>query len=202
MQKLKSLISDSENQQIKIYLRKYIDVNDIEVQQFIELTEVVNVEKAEIVLNFGKKCKYQYFILHGLLISYSINENGENKVIQISTENSWTGDLNSYTTDQLTNRIIRASEKTKLLLLHKQNWLTLLNLNNKFEKLFRMLFQNAYIQQTKRLESSMKYDSKMRLEYFLKNDLKLLDRVQKKIIASYLDITPETLSRLLKKYFT
>ncbi|MEY4902928.1 MAG: hypothetical protein RLZZ292_743, partial [Bacteroidota bacterium] len=112
-----------------------------------------------------------------------------------------TGDLNSYTSDQLSNRIIIASEKTKLILLKRQNWETLLNLNYKFEKLFRIIFQNAYIQQTKRVESAMKYDSKTRLKNFLSENPTILSRVQKKIIASYLDMTPETLSRLLKKHF-
>lgn len=191
----------SEDKKIKKYLQKYIDLTEIEVQQFLEFTETKSIEKGESVLGYEKKCNYQYFILEGLLVSYIINENGENKVIQISTENTWTGDLNSYTSDQLSNRIIIALEKTKLILLKRQNWETLLNLNYKFEKLFRIIFQNAYIQQTRRVESAMKYDSKTRLKNFLSENPTILSRIQKKIIASYLDMTPETLSRLLKKHF-
>jgi CRP/FNR family transcriptional regulator, anaerobic regulatory protein len=187
---------------IKKYLQKYIELTEIEVQQFLELTVFKTIEKGEILLDFDKKCKYQFFIVDGLLISYSLNENGENKVIQISTENTWTGDLNSYTTDNLTNRLIRAYERTNLILLKKQNWENLLKLNCKYEKFFRIIFLNAYIQQTKRVESAMKYDSKTRLKNFLIDNPQLINRVQKKIIASYLDMTPETLSRLLKKHFT
>lgn len=187
--------------QLKKYFQRYIDLDETEIKQFLSLTETKSYRKGEIVLEIGRKCNCQYFILNGLLISYSIRENGEYRAIQISNENSWTGDLNSFSTDQLSNRIIRASENSKLLLLNKKNWESLLNLNCKFEKLFRIVFQNAYIQQTKRLEISMNYDSKTRLEFFIREHAAIMARVQKKIIASYLDMSPETLSRLLKKHF-
>lgn len=187
--------------QLKKYFQRYIDLDETEIKQFLSLTETKSYRKGKIVLEIGRKCNCQYFILNGLLISYSIRENGEYRAIQISNENSWTGDLNSFSTDQLSNRIIRASENSKLLLLNKKNWESLLNLNCKFEKLFRIVFQNAYIQQTKRLEISMNYDSKTRLEFFIREHAAIMARVQKKIIASYLDMSPETLSRLLKKHF-
>jgi CRP/FNR family transcriptional regulator, anaerobic regulatory protein len=187
--------------QIKKYLQKFIDVTDVEIQQFLELTETMTVEKGKVILDIDKKCKHQFFIISGLLISFNINERGNDKVIQISTENTWTGDLTSYLFDKPANRVIKSYEKTELLLLKYDNWKKLLESNCKFEKLFRILFQNAYIEQTNRVSSSMKLDMRERLEKFIDENPNLLKRVQKKIIASYLDMTPETLSRLSKKHF-
>ncbi len=184
---------------IKKYLLKFVNLSENEIQQFIAFTEIITAEKGKIILDFDKKCTYQFFILKGILISYNTNENGENKVIQIAIENNWTGDLNSYTNDQLSSRIIIAYEKSELLILKNYNWKKLLELNPKFEKLFRIIFQNAYIDQTNRIASSMKYNSKQRLEKFLIENPNLVNRIQKKIIASYLDMSPETFSRLLKK---
>jgi CRP-like cAMP-binding protein len=186
--------------QIKNYLRRYIDITDTEFEQFKGLTKRMDIGKGETLLDFDRKCNYQFFIISGLLVSFNINEKGEEKAIQISTENTWTGDLDSYLFNKPTSRIIKSYERSELLLLNKGNWNKLLEANAKYEKLFRILFQNAYIAQTNRVQAGMKFDAKERLKDFTKENPHLLKRVQKKIIASYLNMTPETLSRLIKKH--
>ena len=69
-----------------------------------------------------------------------------------------------------------------------------------FEKLFRILFQTAYIKQTERVSMMLKTDMENRLKYFLEKNKTLLEKVEWKIIASYLDMSPETLSRIKKRF--
>ena len=132
------------------------------------------------------------------MVAYEIDKKGEEHVIQIGLENSWIGDLESYTKNIKCNRIIKADCDCELLLLDQINYKKLLENFPVFEKLFRILFQNAYIHQTQRISMMLKTDMKSRIKYFFEKNENLIGKVELKIIASYLGMSPETLSRLKK----
>lgn len=83
-------------------------------------------------------------------------------------------------TNEVSSRTIKALENSKILLLKKTNWEVQLTNNPNFEKLFRVVFQNAYINQTKRIENNLCYDAQKRLALFLNENPEIMKRVQKK----------------------
>ncbi len=182
--------------QFKTYISEYVKLTDEEFEDFFACFQFATLNKGELLLSPQMICRSQYFILKGMLVSYEFDDKGFEKVIQISTENSWTGDLESYTHLKPTVRFIKAAENCELLALHKSNWLKILEEIPALEKLFRILFQQAYLNQTKRVSIMLKSDAKNRFESFCEAFPHLLNRADWKIIASYLDMTPETLSRI------
>lgn len=189
----------NSKKQFREYLLRYINICDNSFDAIFNALTHQNVEKATTILHIGQQCKYQYFIIKGLLLASEIDDKGNEHIIQIGIENSWIGDLASYTHLTPSNRQIKAVENCVLLLLSREGYETLLNTIPDFERLFRIIFQKAYIKQTERVSLMLNSDAENRFKIFKENNEALLPRLEWKTIASYLDMSPETLSRIKNK---
>lgn len=178
------------------YLNQQLDLSEEEADYFFNILSTKKYKKNETILKRDSICTNQYFITKGVLVAYEIDKKGEEHVIQIGIENSWIGDLESYTRNIKCNRIIKAECDCELLLLDQINYSKLLEHFPVFEKLFRILFQNAYIHQTQRVSMMLKTDMKSRIKYFFEHNKNTIAKVELKVISSYLGMSPETLSRL------
>ena len=99
------------------YLSQHITLTNDEFDKFFSSLRHIKLTKGEWLLKPTNICRYQHFILRGLLIMYEPDDKGVEHVIHIATENSWTGDLGSYTYETTTTRFIKAAEDCELLLL-------------------------------------------------------------------------------------
>jgi CRP-like cAMP-binding protein len=181
------------------YLQQFIAIEEDDFVQFYAALEFKQIAKGDLLLRSDKICRHQFFILKGLLVVYEPDDKGKDHIIQIAVENNWTGDLASYTHELPSKRYILALEDCELLLLSKQKEEILLKKIPILEKLFRILFQRAYINQTERVSMMLQSDATQRFEIFREKFPFILQRIEWKIIASYLDMTPETLSRIKSK---
>ncbi len=186
-------------QQFHTYLNQYIDIDLDSVKQFYNDLKFTQYKKGDVILEIGHICKYQYFILKGFVITYEPDDNGKDHVIQIGAENSWIGDLGSYTNETPSLKYLLAGEDLELLLLNKKSLEILFQSFPILEKLFRILFQSAYIKQTERVSMMLNSDAEKRFAIFKAKFPELIGRVEWKLIASYLDMSPETLSRIKNK---
>lgn len=182
------------------YVTQYLQLNIEELDIIFNSLTARVYKKGDTVINQGKICVYQYFILKGLLIAYETDDKGNDHVIQIGAEDSWIGDLASFTNLTKSTRLIIAAENSELLLLNREKYNHLLDIIPSFEKLFRIIFQNGYIKQTERVSMMLNSNAENRFKIFKENNGHLLHRVEWKTIASYLDMSPETLSRIKNKH--
>ncbi|HEU4495871.1 MAG TPA: hypothetical protein VFR70_02355 [Flavobacterium sp.] len=185
-------------EQFKIYLRRNISISNEDFELCLKFFEQKEVSKGTLLLDYNSSSSNQYFILSGITCSFILDDFGNEKTIQISTENSWTGDLNGYTYGKLSEKKILCISDCKVLVLAKENWEKLLIDIPAFERLFRILFQKAYVEQTKRVEILQTADAKNRYLLFCRKFPELVARVELRFIASFLNIKPETLSRIRK----
>jgi CRP-like cAMP-binding protein len=185
--------------QFQTYILKYINISFASFNAIYNSLIELKVAKTESILHIGQQCKYQYFIVKGLLLASEIDDKGQEHIIQIGTENSWIGDLASFTNSTPSNRQIKAVEDCELLLLSRKGYETLLKTIPDFERLFRIIFQTAYIKQTERVSLMLNSDAENRFKIFKQNNEALLPRLEWKTIASYLNMSPETLSRIKNK---
>jgi CRP-like cAMP-binding protein len=188
MQKIKT--------QFNTYLAQYIALEEPEMAQFFNALTLKKYAKNDVLLQQGIVCKYQFFILKGIVVASETDDEGNEHVIQIGVENSWIGDLASYSHLTKSTRLIKALKDCDVLMLSKEHFDLLLVQIPILEKLFRILFQNAYIAQTNRVSMMLNTDVKTRFELFKKQNPHLIGRVEWRIIASFLDMAPETLSRI------
>jgi CRP-like cAMP-binding protein len=154
------------------------------------------LRKKQFMLQEGDISRYQIFVNKGLLRSYTIDEKGAEHILQFALEGWWTADLYSFFTDEPSLFNIEALEDSELLLITRSSWETLLEKVPVFERYFRILIQNSLIATQRRLMGSLSETAEKKYLKFMKMYPESIQRVPQHMIASYLGITRETLSRL------
>ena len=166
------------------------------LKQFFTLKKV---RKRQYMLNEGEVCKYNLFVAKGLLRAFGVEENGYEQVVQFAVEGWWISDLNSFFSGDVAVYNIEALEDCELLLLTRQSMDEMLEKLPKMERYFRLLMQNHIVALRQRIIASQRHSAEERYIKLIEGFPTILARVPQQYIASYLGMTPETLSRVRKQ---
>ena len=172
-----------------------IDLSEEEFEYAKTLFIPKKLKKKRILIEEGEICKYTVFVEKGLLRSFKANDKGNEYILQFALSGWWTADLYSFLTNEPSPYKIEALEDSELLLITKPSWDLLLKKVPAFERYFRVLIQNNLINTQRRLMSSFTETAEEKYLKLLKEFPDILQRVPQHMIASYLGITRETLSR-------
>jgi CRP-like cAMP-binding protein len=183
------------------YINSYISTPLTETQiELIEDTFVPKrIRKKQYFLQEGEVCKYAAFIVKGAMRQYSIDDKGVEHIVHLYIENWWACDRESFI--MLTPSIynIDAWEDTDVLLMTKADYVNLSKSIPAMIEMSRNLDDRNYIATQKRLNSTISFSAEKRYEDFVSYYPELVQRFPQHIIASYLGITKETLSRIRKQ---
>jgi CRP-like cAMP-binding protein len=160
------------------------------------------LRKRQYILQEGDVCKYVAFVEKGMLRSYTIDEKGNEHIMQFAFEGWWISDHYSFLTGEPAVYNIDALEDSELLLISKQAEEKMLQKIPKFGKYFRILLQNSLIATQRRLISSLSQNAEERYNQLISVCPTIPQRVPQHMMASFLGITPETLSRIRKQMAT
>jgi CRP-like cAMP-binding protein len=156
------------------------------------------LSKRRYLLQEGNTCEYQAFVVKGILRSYTVDEKGNEHILQFAPEGWWIADLYSFLTDEPSHFNIEAIEDAELLLINRKSWELLMENIPKLEHYFRILLQNNLIATQRRLMLTLTETAEEKYSRFVSMYPECVQRVPQHMIASYLGITRETLSRLRK----
>jgi CRP-like cAMP-binding protein len=185
--------------QILKNISETVELNNDEKDVFTSLLKLVTFKKKQFVVQAGAVCHEAVFVLKGCLkISY-IDRNGTEHVVKFAVENWWAFDLGSFTTRAPAFYRIQALEDTETFVLSRSGYDLLFDRVPKFERFFRLMFQQSYIQLQNRLTQNLYSDGEEKYHHFTEKYPGLELRIAQKEIAAYLGITPEFLSMLRKK---
>ncbi len=157
------------------------------------------LRKKQYLLQEGDVCKTTAFVEKGALRAYSIDKNGSERVIQFALEGWTIGDLNSYLTGEPATYNIDALEDAELVLISKPAHDELLETMPKYETYNRLQITGAYIAMQKRITSIISLSLEERYTNLLTLYPDIVQRVPQHMIASFMGLTPETLSRVRRK---
>lgn len=181
------------------YIARFIQLTDEETAFLVSLLKVRTLRKRQYLLQAGDINRYECFVSSGCLRAYLVDSKGQEHVTQFAMENWWISDLYSYLTQTPATLNIDALEDSELVLIDKPGQDLLMERIPKFEKMFRILLQNAFIAQQRRIVENISLPAHERYLSFIKKYPQFEQRLPQHQIASYLGITPESLSRIRKQ---
>jgi CRP-like cAMP-binding protein len=184
------------------YLRNYINkysstlLTDAQFEMIRACFHSRSLRKKQYFLQEGEICKYFGFIVKGAMRQYSIDEKGVEHIVALSIENWWVGDRESFV--MLTPSIynIDAWENTELLLVTKADTLKIVQEIPAINEMVRKMDEMHFIAAQRRTNASVSLPADKRYTDFANNYPEFVQRFPQHIIASYLGITKETLSRV------
>jgi len=156
------------------------------------------VKKGEFLLREGEMTRYSIFVASGCLRTYTIDDSGKEHILQFSPENWWTGDM-SFTSNVPSKCFIEALEDSDVLLTEMSSIQKLNKYIPQSAAQYETALQKSMEAKNQRIISSLSATAEERYNDFLKKYPSLVQRVPQHMIASYLGISPETLSRIRKQ---
>ena len=158
-----------------------------------------NLKKHQFLLNEGDVCRYIGFVNSGCLREYKIDNKGVEHILQFAIEDWWVSDLHSFLSGLPATYNIDALQYSEILLLERSAREELLDNCPKLERFFRMLIESNHVATNQRISDSLSATAEERYLKFIKTYPKLLEQLPQNQIASYLGITPQSLSRIRKE---
>lgn len=180
-------------------INQKIQLTEAELQHCLNYFISRKLSKKQYLLRAGEVCQHITLVEHGLLCSYTIDAKGAEHVLQFAPEGWWISDNYSFLTGEPSSYFIESLEEAELLLLPPLAMEEMLLHIPKMERFFRLLMQNNLIAQQRRTLSSLSLSAEERYTRLLGQYPEIVQRVPQHLIASYLGITPETLSRIRHK---
>lgn len=176
-----------------------IKLSDSEKEICKALFSPKKLRRRQYILQQDDICKNLIFVEKGILRSYSIDSKGNEHIIQFAPEGWWISDVYSFLTGEAAVYNIEAIEDSELLLISKSSLDELYEKVPKFERYFRLLSQANMVATHRRLTSTLSASADEKYLRLLSAYPNIVARVPQHMIASYLGITPETLSRVRKR---
>jgi len=173
-------------------------LSDDEFSYFLGLLGKTKFSKKEFAVKEGQLCTKMYFIEKGILHSFTTDDAGDAHTLQLGLENHWIADLYSFFAGNPSLFSIEALEETETYTLGKDGFEKACTQIPKIERFFRILIQNAYVAPQHRLARNFSTDAESRYLHLIKEHPDLLQRVPQYLLASYLGIKPQSLSRIRK----
>jgi CRP-like cAMP-binding protein len=157
------------------------------------------LRKKQYLLQEGDVCKMIAFVEKGALRSYSVDDKGNEHIIQFAIEGWTISDLYSFMTGEPATYNIDALEDAELVMISKSAQEEILQKCPKYETYTRLQVTGAYLAMQRRLTSIISQPIEEQYTNFINLYPNIVQRVPQHMIASYMGLKPETLSRLRKK---
>jgi CRP-like cAMP-binding protein len=156
------------------------------------------IRKHQFLLQEGEVCRSIAFVNKGCLRLYTIDNKGAEHVIQFAIEDWWISDLQSFLSESPAKHNIDALQNSEVLLLEKSAREGLLETVPKMERFFRLLQEANYVATHRRLKAILSSSAEERYLKFIETYPELMEQIPQGQIASYLGVTPQSLSRIRK----
>jgi CRP-like cAMP-binding protein len=184
---------------LRSHIEKRVHLSDEEFEVISKFFIPKKLRKKQFLLHEGEVCKNIGFVNSGCLREYTIDTKGSEHIIQFAIEDWWISDPNSFLSGLPSTYNIDALEDSEVLLLEKSARNKLLDACPKMERFFRILIEANFVATQRRITESLSTSAEERYLKFVETYPKLIEQVSQNHIASYLGITPQSLSRIRKE---
>lgn len=184
---------------LKLILKTFVDFNEKEIDYIVSFFTPKTVKKNSILLQEGNICKEFYFISTGCIRTFFIDKNGYEKTRYVMLDNQVGTALKSFIFQKPSIEFLDTLDDTELLAISYHDFFQLNKELNSWKIFYQTILERAYSFQNRKIEALMTQTAKQRYEELLNKNPALTLRLSNKVLASYLDMREETLSRLKSK---
>ncbi len=180
-------------------IERYISLTEKEKKAFENICESHVFTKNSFLVKPNEICKYQTYVVKGALRSYFLTSSGDEHTIQFAVEDWFISDFNSYITQNEASLYVQACEKTEVIQLRYDRVEHLCIAHPIFERFFRLVAQKAFAYAQQRTLFNLGLTAKERFIEFNIKYPNIVNRYPQYILASYLGMSAEFLSKIRKQ---
>jgi CRP-like cAMP-binding protein len=177
------------------HLEQFVSLTDTEFKEIMKSFGTKRLRKNENLILSGDIVNHTFWVENGLLFSIYNDETGKEHIVQFAIEKCWITDQEAFYNQSIGSLMITAYEESSLLSLSFDAREKLCSEFPVMERFFRKKGNDSFVKQQRRLLTYLTSDAKQRFELLLQEYPGLVQRVPKSVLASYLGVSRETLSR-------
>lgn len=178
------------------YINKYVNLTKEEEAILSSKVFCRTYLKGQYIVQQGDICKYECFVLSGCTKTFYLDETGQEHILMFSIEDWWTSDIGSFITQTPADFNVLCLENSELVMFPYDIIEELYIEIPKLERCFRQIVEKALVASQKRIVRSFSMSAKDRYLYFQNQYPKIEQRIPQYMVASYLGITREFLSKI------
>ncbi len=178
------------------YITKYIALSQADIELLESEVKLRSLLKGQYLVQQGDVCRYENFVLSGCTKTFFVDQDGNEHVVMFALENWWTADLGSFISQEPAEYNVQCLEKTTLAQFSVPALERLYDRIPRLERFFRIILQNAFVASQQRIVRNLSLPAKQRYLLFVEQNPEIEQRVPQYLIASYLGITKQFLSKI------
>ncbi|MGO4291688.1 Crp/Fnr family transcriptional regulator [Chitinophaga sp. RAB17] len=184
---------------LRRHMEAIVPLTDAEFDHILSYFTTKKLKKHQFLVQEGNEVLHEYFVVKGLLKASYTNETGKEHILQFAMEDWWITDYQAYVNQTKATLNIDCLEETTLLCFSAENKKKLCAESHKVEHFSRMKTTSGFVALQQRILTLLNNDAQSRYELLLAQYPLLFQRVPKSLIAAYLGVSRETLSRFSGK---
>ncbi len=181
------------------HIQDKVNLNEEEKALLQSFFSFKKLKKKQYLLEEGDICMNLSFVSKGLLKSYFVDEKGGEHINMFAFEGWWMSDFKSFINQEKAVLNIDAVEETELLTINLENYDKLMVTVPVMDRYFRILYQNSLVTKDYRLIASNSYTAEEKYLQLAQKNPEMIKRIPHNLIASFLGLAPETVSRIRRK---
>ena len=183
--------------EFKRYLLSKEPFTSADIEKIRSISTLTHVRKGDLILEADNIWQYNAFVSSGLFCTYYLDDLGGKHIINFAHKNYWVGDRDSLLSNKPSLLNIEAIEDAELVMIHQNDFHVLMREVDLFNKMMQRLIINNQTFIKERISANMTVSDLEKYENFLKKYMPVAHRIPHDMIASYLRMSPETLTRIL-----
>jgi CRP-like cAMP-binding protein len=184
---------------LKEFIKSKVLMDSLQLEEVCSYFKLMKTRKNQILLDYNQVSKHYYFINKGCIRVFTNTKEGTEISRFFAFEGNFATALPSFIDQLPANEFLQTIERSELLCISRTDFYQLVNTIPQFAKIYTEILELGFIVAQKRIYGFQGFDALDKVKWVIKNQPKILVRVSNKIAASYLGISPSTLSRIKSK---